>query len=55
MGIWQIYMIAFASVELLYVAHLHGKPRKDTKYNFWNPFVGWFIFIFFLIKGGFFS
>lgn len=53
MGAPQIILIVLASINLLYVAHIHGEPREN--WNFWELVGEDITIIGLLIWGGFFS
>lgn len=50
----QVIFLVLLGIELLYTAHMHGKP-KEERYNFFVTFVGALITFGLLAWGGFFK
>jgi len=50
-----IIYIILMSVELLYRAHGHGKPKEYQTENFWPALISVTIFTLLLLWGGFFK
>ena len=51
----QIIILILCQVMLLYAAYMHGKPRKEEKYNFWEALLNMILTLALLYWGGFFD
>lgn len=50
-----IIFIVIMAVELLYRAHVHGKPKEQQTENFWAALISFTIITLLLLWGGFFK